>query len=148
MENTRRFKLKLLPTYFKLIGFGLIIIGFAPGPLIKISHLQLQEAKKELIQLFCKALIVLGLAFVAWSKERSEDIGLMNIRIKSFLFAFIVGGVLVVFQPIGDLLLFGKEDHISAVAIVAEILFFYLADFYWEKFMRNRKHKIKAASTE
>jgi|SRR5690242_16301027 hypothetical protein len=148
MENTRRFKLKLLPTYFKLIGFGLIIIGFAAGPLIKFSHLQLQEAKKELIELFCKALILLGLAFVAGSKERHEYEGIMTIRLKSFLSAFFCGAFLVIFQPIGNLLLLGKADHISGVTILAEILLFYLADFYWEKFMRNRKHKIRAASTE
>jgi hypothetical protein len=149
MENKRPFKLKLLPTYFKLIGLGLIILGFAPaGPIIKLSHLQLQQPAKEMIGLFSKALIVLGLAFVAGSRERHEFEGLMTIRLKSFLSAFFCGAFLVIFQPIGDLLLLGKADHISGIYIVGQMLLFYLAEFYWKKFDRSRKHKLKVAPTE
>ena len=140
MENT--LKLKLLPPYFKFIGLGLIIAAFAPMVIIKLSHIQIQKTGKELVELSAKALIVFGLAFIAWSKERNEYEGLMDVRIKSFLYAFFMGGFLVILQPIGDLLLFGNEDHISGPAIVAEMLLFYLMYFYLQKFAGSRKRKI------
>lgn len=144
MEN--KLKLKLLPPYFKFIGLGLIVAAFAPMAIIKLNHIQIPKTGKELVVLSAKSLIVLGLAFIAWSKERNEYERLMYIRIKSFLYAFFLGVFLVIFQPIGDLLLLGKADHISGPAIVAEMLLFYLMYFYLEKFGRSRKRKLKFGS--
>jgi hypothetical protein len=148
MENKRPLKLKLLPTYFKLIGLAFIVLGFTAGPIIKLIHLQLQQPGKELMGLFSKLLIILGMYIIAWSKDKNEYEGLMGLRLKSFISAFFFGVFWVTIKPLGEVLISGSEEHISGAYIIGFVLFFYLFTYYWDKLVRNRKRKIETASTE
>ena len=148
MENKPKRKIKLLPPYFKLIGLGLIIAGFALGPIIKLSHLQLQQPGKELAGLFGKVVIILGLYLIAWSRDRNEYEGLMDIRLKSFISAFFFGVFWVTIKPLGEVLISGSENHISGAYIIGEVLLIYLFSYYWDKLAKSRKPKIEFRSEE
>ena len=148
MENKPKRKLKLLPPYFKFIGLGLIVSGFALGPIIKLTHLQLQQPGKELLGLSGKVLIILGLYLIAASRDRNEYEGLMDLRLKSFISAFFFGVFWVTIKPLGELLISGSDNHISGAYIIGEVLLIYLSSYYWDKLARKRKRAAQINSSE
>lgn len=89
MENKPKQKLKLLPSYFKLIGLGLLIAAFVPEAIVLLNHMHLQKTGKELVELLTKAVFIIGLLFIASSRDRNEEERLMDIRLRSFISAFL-----------------------------------------------------------
>lgn len=147
MRNQPKRKIKLLPAHFKWVGFGLIILAFAPATIMKLNHIQLQQTANAYFQLFIKCLFLVGLSMVACSRDKKEDKSLAQIRVNSLLWAFFMAFSQVILQPFFYLLLFGSEDHISGAEVIFGLLFYYLAAYYFQKLAKNLKNKMELNST-
>ena len=148
MTNQPKRKIKLLPQYFKWVGFGLIIFAFAPAIIMKLNHIQLQQTAKEYSLLFIKGLFLIGLAMIACSKDKKENRSLMPIRLNSLLWAFFMAFGLVIFEPFFHLLFFGSEDHSSGTEVVFLILFSYLMAYYLQKSGKNWENTSRLDSSQ
>lgn len=148
MAKQPKRKIELLPQYFKLIGFGLIIFAFAPAIIIKLNHIQLQPTAKEYSLLFIKGLFFIGLTMIAGSKDKKEDRSLMSIRLTSLLWAIFMAFSSVIFEPFFHLLFFGSDERISGTEVLFLMLFSYLCAYYLQKFGKNWENKSRLDSTQ
>jgi len=143
MENKPKQKLKLLPPSYKLIGLGLMILSIVPAVIIKLNDIQLAPTGKEYSLLFAKGLFLIGLAMIAWSKDKKEDESLMFIRLTSLLWAFFMAFFSVIFEPFFCLLFFGSDKRTSGTEVMFLMLFSYLMVYYLQKLGKSRMRKIQ-----
>ena len=80
-----------LPYSFKLIGIGLFGISFIAWFLL--------EAHKEW-RLLAESLVLIGLLLVTVSRGREEDEYTLQLRARAFTYAFVVGVIYSVIQPL------------------------------------------------
>ena len=127
MENKRSKKeIVLLPRYFKVIGLVVIILAIVPMVVIKSLSIKMVQVQKELLKQFTANAIILGLLFIAWSKDKLEDEMTFPIRLKAMAFAFISAVCILV-------IIENETGH----SVVIKMLLFYLIWYYFQK--RNRK---------
>lgn len=98
--------LNLLPNYFKKIGLGFILasVVFVVSP--KIFGIHLTAEKKEIMKTIFWDILILGMLFIAFSKEKDEDELTMLIRMKALASAFVY---IVIFKIVSDV--FGIIDQ-------------------------------------
>jgi hypothetical protein len=121
----------LLPVYFKRIGAVIAVVGFFAAV---IMHTTLNQYENELSRVFTFGTCMLGLLFVAFSKEKIEDESTVHRRLKAFAstFTFVVIYIILI-SPIGDLIFEDKVTDLTNREIVFMMLFFYLAMYYSQK---------------
>jgi hypothetical protein len=139
MENkTRKFEPKLFPPVFKIVGVILIILAFLPLIFIKSSNWM--DDQKELMLILIFNAIILGLLFVAWSKDRFEDEMTISIRLKAMSLSFIFGVFYTVFMPVLEYsfaILYDEPVVVfSSQHLVISMLIFYLIIYYIQKLRR------------
>jgi hypothetical protein len=138
MENKRSKKeIVLLPRYFKVIGLVVIILAIVPMVVIKSLSIKMVQVQKELLKQFTANAIILGLLFIAWSKDKLEDEMTFPIRLKAMAFAFISAVCILVISPFVDLLFKVPIENETGHSVVIKMLLFYLIWYYFQK--RNRK---------
>ena len=147
MTDQPKRQIKLLPPYYKLIGFGLMIFALVPAIIMKLNHIQLQPTAKEYSLLFIKGLFFIGLIMIAGSKDKKEDRSLMPIRLNSLLWAIFMCFSLVIFEPFFHLLFFGSDKRISGTEVVFLMLFSYLSAYYLQKSGKNWENKSRVDSS-
>ncbi len=80
-----------LPYSFKLIGLGLFSLSFVAWFFL--------EAQTEW-RLFAESLVLIGLLLIAVSRGREEDEYTLQLRARAFTYAFVVGVIYSVIQPL------------------------------------------------
>lgn len=127
---------KLLPTYWKTIGFCVLLLCGAGALLVRIKGLSLTPEGYNQSLNFLLHGIILGLLMIAASRDKEEDELTQSIRVKSMATVFITNGVLVVMQPLFTLM--GDEPIVpfTAAHLMVESLVFYLLLFSFQKLMR------------
>lgn len=123
----------LLPVYFKKIGVALLIISFLPLTIIKIKHVELGEAQKEMVRYVSMNVFIFGLFLIAWAKDKVEDDQTTAIRVKSLFIAFIFAVVSIVFKPLTDLLFSIPIKDMKGQEVAGTMLFVYLLFYYSQK---------------
>ena len=98
--------LNLLPNYFKKIGLGFILASVVFVVSVKISGIHPTAEKKEMMKIISKDVVLLGMMFIAFSKEKDEDELTMLIRMKALASAFVY---IVIFKIVSDV--FGIIDQ-------------------------------------
>ncbi len=98
--------LNLLPNYFKKIGLGFILASVFFVVSVKISGIHLSVEKKEMMKTISRDVVLLGMMFIAFSKEKDEDELTMLIRMKALASAFVY---IVIFKIVSDV--FGIIDQ-------------------------------------
>ncbi len=98
--------LNLLPNYFKKIGLGFILASVVFVVSVKISGIHLSVEKKEMMKTISRDVVLLGMMFIAFSKEKDEDELTMLIRMKALASAFVY---IVIFKIVSDV--FGIIDQ-------------------------------------
>ena len=98
--------LNLLPNYFKKIGLGFILASVVFVVSVKISGIHLTAEKKEMMKTILRDVVLLGMMFIAFSKEKDEDELTMLIRMKALASAFVY---IVIFKIVSDV--FGIIDQ-------------------------------------
>ncbi|MFK8036792.1 MAG: hypothetical protein AB8B74_00770 [Crocinitomicaceae bacterium] len=87
-----------LPNYFKKVGLIFVIAGFV----MLIVNKALIDS--ELFRTILKHGILVGLLLISFSKEKIEDERIANLRMKSFMVAFLIGVAMALLLPIIDYL--------------------------------------------
>ncbi len=98
--------LNLLPNYFKKIGLGFILASVVFVVSVKISGIHPTAEKKEMMKTISRDVVLLGMMFIAFSKEKDEDELTMLIRMKALASAFVY---IVIFKIVSDV--FGIIDQ-------------------------------------
>ena len=98
---------------------------------IEMAHLQ-----KELFRVFTLNAFILGLLFVAWSKDKVEDEMTVAIRLKAMAWAFGWAVLDVIVKPIVDFLFKDPIQDSTGQQVVMSMLFVYLIMYYLQKFGR------------
>lgn len=135
-SKTTKKHIVLLPRYFKKIGFSIIILALAIGVLIKLLNVELLLSQKELFKIYTLNAFILGLFFISFSRDKTEDEMTIALRLKAmaFTFAFAVIGVLL--SPLTDLLFKDPIQNETAQQMVMTMLFVYLIMYYLQKIKR------------
>ena len=126
----------LLPKYFKKIGLVIMILAFIPAMVVKSMNMEMVRSQKELFKVFTLNSFILGLLFVAWSKDKVEDEMIVVIRLKSMAWAFSWGILYVIVEPIVDLLFKEPIQDLTGQEVVVSMLFVYLIMYYLQKLGR------------
>ena len=128
----------LLPRYFKKIGLVVMILAFVPAVFIvfKTMNFEMAESQKELLKVFTLNAFILGLFFVALSKDKVEDEMTVAIRLKAMAWTFSWAVLSVIVMPIVQLLFKDPMQNLTGQQVVMSMLFVYLIMHYLQKFRR------------
>jgi hypothetical protein len=130
---TNKKKYTLLPVYFKKIGIVVIVLSFLPLIIVKAFDIELIKSQKELFKTLTLNILILGMVFIAWSRDKIEDEMTMSIRLSSMAWTFLWAVLLVVIKPLFDFLFYGTSSVFTAQPLVIMMLFYYLFVFYQKK---------------
>lgn len=137
MESRRNKKGNvLLPKYFKKIGLVVLILAFVPAVVIKSMDIEMLQSQKELLRVFSLNAFILGLLFVAWSKDKVEDELTVAVRLKAMAWSFSWAVLYVIIQPIVDLIIKDPIQNLTGQEVVMSMLFVYLMIHYLSKIGR------------
>ena len=126
----------LLPKYFKKIGLIVMILAFVPTVVVKSMNVEMVQIQKELFRIFTLNAFILGLLFVAWSKDKVEDEMTVAIRLKAVAMTFGWTVLSVIVKPIVDLLFKEPLKDLTGQDVVMDMLFVYLIVYYLQKIGR------------
>lgn len=126
----------LLPKYFKRIGLIVMILAFVPAVIVKSMNVEMVQLQKELFRIFTLNAFILGLLFVAWSKDKVEDEMTLAIRLKAMAWTFGWAVLYVILKPIVDLLFKDPIQDLTGQTVVISMLFVYLIMYYLQKIGR------------
>ncbi len=102
MKNSNFYNtpIRLLPFYFKKIGWYIIILTFVVPLGIKLSHSIILTSNKELFKIILQDFFITGLALIGFSRDKVEDEMSMLIRMKSIISSFVYGLVMTISNPL------------------------------------------------
>jgi len=130
---TNKKKYTLLPVYFKKIGIVVVLLSFLPLIIVKTIDIELIQYQKELFKTLTLNILILGLVFMAFSRDKIEDEMTMLIRLNSMSWTFLWAVLLVVIKPLFDILFYGTGSVFTAQPLVIMMLFYYLFVYYQKK---------------
>ncbi len=124
-----------LPNHWKKIGWGLFFLSL--GLLLLNRFVDVNHA---IFKTILKNIILVGLLIITISKEKIEDELVENLRSKAFSFAFIIGVVYVLIQPLINYLVFlivkpqnANYEDLGDFQILWFLLIVYLTAFWFLK---------------
>ncbi len=126
----------LLPRYCKKIGITVMILAFATIFIVKAMNVEAVKTQKELFRVYILNAFILGLLFVAWSKDKIEDEMTLAIRLKSTVWAFTFAVVYVVIKPIIDLVFNDPMGNLTGQEVVMSMLIAFLIMYSLQKVSR------------
>lgn len=132
MKTLTANKKGLLPNYFKKIGIAIVILAIIIPIIIRLSLPEL-HSHKALIKLLAMNIIILGLFFIAWSRDKIEDEMTLHIRFMSMVRAFVFGIILVILQPLVDVVFSEPIAEISSQQLIATMLLFFIFTYAVQK---------------
>jgi hypothetical protein len=130
---TNKKKYTLLPVYFKKIGIVVVLLSFLPLIIVKTIDIELIQYQKELFRTLTLNILILGLMFIAFSRDKIEDEMTVLIRLDSMSWTFLWAVLLVVIKPFLDILFYGTGSVFTAQPLVIMMLFYYLFVYYQKK---------------
>ena len=126
--------LNLLPNYFKKIGLGFILASVVFIVSVKISGIHLTAEKKEMMKTISRDVVLLGMMFLAFSKEKDEDELTMLIRMKALASAFVY---IVIFKIVSDVFgIIDKELIENMNGYFFQMMIWYFFIYYSAKLLR------------
>ena len=124
--------LGLLPNYFKKIGLAIIILAFLGGVILVVT-IEWTKEQFEMLKLFSGNLFILGLLFLALSKDKIEDEQTLFIRLQSMAGAFVWGIIYVIINPLIDLIISQPITEMKARSLIGSMLLVYLIIYFLKK---------------
>ena len=91
------------------------------------------EEQKDFYKVIFFNILILGLFFIAWSKDKFEDEMTMQIRMKAVGFTLMTSVFYIIFRPIIDLILQEPVTQMSAQELMMFILFMYIIFYKLQK---------------
>ena len=127
---------KLLGVHYKKIGVVVMVLSMVPGLIVKTMHIVLMESQKDLLKSLSYSGFLLGLLFIALSRDKVEDELTIHIRITSMQEMFIFAVIYVMIKPLIVWVLQSPFTDVSGQQLVALMLVGYLISFYLKKLNR------------
>lgn len=124
--------LKLLPTNFKKVAFGIMLIS---ALLVVLSISKLLPIDKEIIKTVAKSGFLISLLLLVITRNKIEDELTLRIRLKAFAASFIYGVVIVIVEPFINLL-FGDSflsDKGVTELLISMFFFYFIMMFLMKK---------------
>ncbi len=120
--------LKLLPTYFKKVAFGIMLIS---ALLVVLSISKSLPIDKEIIKTVAKSGFLISLLLLVITRNKIEDELTLRIRLKAFSSSFIFGVVMVIIDPFINLLFDGNflSDKGVTELLISMFFFYFLMIF-------------------
>jgi len=136
--ESKRFKKEpvLLPVNFKIIGLVVMILAFVSAIIVKSVNVELMQSQKELFRVLTLNAFLLGLLFIAWSRDKVEDEMTVAIRLKSMYWTFSWAVLYVIISPFIDLLFNDPIGELAGQQVVMSMLSIYLIMYYLQKLGR------------
>lgn len=136
------FSEQLLPPYFKIIGLVLALVTL----LLFLWDLEIAiflNLEPDRVQWILKDCILLGLAFVVFSKERIYLPNLKKLRDREMKTALAFGIFLVLWESIQEIMIWNESyEPDSGIEILTAVLIYYLVFFTYHK-SKIRPEKLK-----
>lgn len=126
----------LLLLYFKKIGLLVMILAFIPAIIVKSMNVELVQTQKEIFRDLTFNSFILGLLFVAWSRDKVEDEMTVSIRLKAMSWTFTWAVLYVIITPFIALLFKDLNVRLTGQQVVMSMLFVYLTMYYLQKLSR------------
>ena len=124
-QVTTKYGRGLLPAYFKVIGIAVITLALIALFVLKPLFGDSIHENKELLKVIFLDFIILGLIFIAWTRDKVEDEMTVHLRFRAMGMAFIYAVVYVFVHPIITLLwLDGNLDLNGQQIIIATLIMF------------------------
>jgi hypothetical protein len=127
---------KLLGVHFKKIGVVVMVLSMVPGLIVKTMHIVVMESQKDLLKSLSYSGFLLGLLFIALSRDKVEDELTIHIRITSMQEMFIFAVIYVMIKPLIVWVLQSPFTDVSGQQLVTLMLVGYLISFYLKKLNR------------
>ena len=124
--------LKLLPTNFKKVAFGIMLIS---ALLVVLSISKLLPIDKEIIKTVAKTGFLISLLLLVITRNKIEDELTLRIRLKAFAASFIYGVATVIVESFISLL-FGNiflTDKGVTELLISMFLFYFIMIFIMKK---------------
>ncbi len=126
----------LIPHYFRKIGLIITIAAIIIPVIVKLMGINIIHSKKEILKLISIDLFMLGLFFVAFSRDKVEDELTIIIRLRAMSATFCFGIVFAIIYPTTYLVFGDPIEYIEGNKLIIIMLFNYLINYYSLK--RNR----------
>lgn len=131
METKRgKNEIRLFPNHFKKVGALLILLAFIAAPIPRLFHLNLTQAKQDVFKLMAFNCIILGLFLIAWAKDKIEDEMTLLIRLKAVSWAFGLAVMLVIINPLMDLVFNDPIIVMKGQELIIQMLLVYLVMYH------------------
>ena len=127
---------KLLGVQFKKIGIVVMILSMVPGLLVKTMHITLMASQKDLLKSLSYSGFLLGLLFIALSRDKVEDELTIYIRLKAMQEMFMFAVIYVMIKPLIVWVLQSPFIDVSGQQLVTLMLVGYLISYYLKKLYR------------
>lgn len=127
---------KLLGVQFKKIGIVVMILSMVPGLLVKTMHIALMASQKDLLKSLSYSGFLLGLLFIALSRDKVEDELTIYIRLKAMQEMFMFAVIYVMIKPLIVWVLQAPFIDVSSQQLVTLMLLGYLISYYLKKLYR------------
>jgi len=116
-----------LPNYFKKIGIGIILIVI----IVSIFNPEAFKYSNNLSGQLLISFFSLGLLLYGGAKENIEDELIAKTRMKSMAYAFIIGTISVIINPIGIYILHEQiGDYLPSKLMIPYMLIVYIIFFH------------------
>lgn len=122
----------LFPRFFKWLGLGLVIAGFATDALTQSNVDDLSDGTGLLVQI----MILAGLLFMSCAREKFEDEFIKYYRLVSLQWAVLLLIVLRVSYKV--VAWYTADADWTPHFQVNALLIFYLAFFYYQLYLKDR----------
>jgi ATP/ADP translocase len=98
--------------------------------IVKISGIEFSQTQREMFRILSMNIIILGLSFIACSKDRIEDEMIVHIRLTAMATSFIFAICYVIINPIIDLIFQDPIKEMTGQQLIGSMLGFYLIVYY------------------
>lgn len=121
--TTSKYGRGLFPSYFKFIGLAIIALSFA-GALLAKPYITVDQ--KPLAKTITINVIIIGLFFIAWTRNKVEDEMSVHLRFQAMALAFLFGIMFCLFHPVVSSFLNDTDLDISGQQLVMTMLLFFI----------------------
>ncbi|MFY0481612.1 hypothetical protein ACI6PS_03325 [Flavobacterium sp. PLA-1-15] len=123
----------LFPNYFKKIGLGMILITIGTVLTVKFLPIEVAEGQREIYKVVLSDLFILGLFFIAWSRDKFEDEMTLQIRLKAVGFTFMTSVFYLVLRPFADIIIGDAPNKMTAIELMIFMLSMYIIFYKLQK---------------
>lgn len=137
-SNSGKSKLVLLPAYFRWIGLGIIFLAILYPIFYYFIDLESLKAQKGSAKMILLSTVNLGLFIIAISRSKNENAATIDLRVRSLVFACIIGIIQTVLEPLKDLVVGEPLEDSTSQGLVLMTLMIYLVLFFLQKKALNK----------